>query len=574
MAPSIIHDDYEDSTISFGEYIFRRIKSLGIDNIFGVPGDFNLSFLENIYRVDGLNWIGCCNELNAAYAADGYGRAAGKPGVLITTFGVGELSAINGIAGAFAERSPILHIVGVSPKNIQGTQKKIHHLIPGKKFNFPDHKVYAKMIEPISCASAWLDDPKTAIPEFHRVIEQVYLNSQPGYIFLPTSSVDFPISSNMLYLPLDLGLPQLSHTDEFIARRIIECIKSSTNPVNLVDVLGSRNNGRPIITEFLEATQFNSFTTHAGISIINQSRPYYCGSYMGRLSIPGVKNFIESSDLVIHIGALDSDLNTGQFSTNIPEENKIALTPDYISIKGEVFCVEHFLHILKRITKELLLNGDYVKKNLTRPVFPEARYTESKSGLAQSDLLLEFQKILKPNDAIITETCSFQFAMGDMKLKENNEVVSQPYFASIGYALPSTLGVSIARRENHKPGRVFLFEGDGSSQMTIQELGTMIRNGVTPTIFLLNNDGYSVERVIMGENSSYNDICPNWKWTELLNVFGGDDKVFSSKVSNKEELENLFANEQFLKGDRLQFIELVMDRLDVPWRFVDMIQGK
>ncbi|GMF60287.1 unnamed protein product [[Candida] boidinii] len=106
LNPQVSEEISSAQKITFGKFLFQRIKSLGVDSIFGVPGDFNLKLLDYLYEIEGLNWVGCCNELNSAYAADGYSRASNKLGVLVTTFGVGELSAMNGVSGAFAESVP------------------------------------------------------------------------------------------------------------------------------------------------------------------------------------------------------------------------------------------------------------------------------------------------------------------------------------------------------------------------------------------------------------------------------------------------------------------------------------
>lgn len=101
-------------TYTIGDYLLDRLVDCGIDRLFGVPGDYNLQFLDRVIAHSALGWVGCANELNAAYAADGYARIKGA--ALLTTYGVGELSALNGIAGSYAEHIPVLHIVG-APSN-------------------------------------------------------------------------------------------------------------------------------------------------------------------------------------------------------------------------------------------------------------------------------------------------------------------------------------------------------------------------------------------------------------------------------------------------------------------------
>lgn len=83
------------TNITVGDYLLLRLVQIAVKHIFGVPGDYNMEFLARIAVQENLEWIGNCNELNAAYAADGYARINGIA-ALVTTFGVGELSAING----------------------------------------------------------------------------------------------------------------------------------------------------------------------------------------------------------------------------------------------------------------------------------------------------------------------------------------------------------------------------------------------------------------------------------------------------------------------------------------------
>ena len=115
-------------------YLLDRLSELGIEHIFGVPGDYNLAFLDDVIAHEKLEWIGNCNELNAAYAADGYARIKGIA-ALITTFGVGELSAINGIAGSYAENVPVIKITGTPTTTVMENGELVHHTLGGGKFN-------------------------------------------------------------------------------------------------------------------------------------------------------------------------------------------------------------------------------------------------------------------------------------------------------------------------------------------------------------------------------------------------------------------------------------------------------
>lgn len=115
------------STVNVAEYLFIRLRQLGCLSLHGLPGDFNLLALD-FARPSGLTWVGSCNELNAGYAADGYARIRGL-GAILTTFGVGELSALNAIAGSYAELAPVVHIVGQPSRETQNSGALVHHTV-------------------------------------------------------------------------------------------------------------------------------------------------------------------------------------------------------------------------------------------------------------------------------------------------------------------------------------------------------------------------------------------------------------------------------------------------------------
>ncbi|WP_264766429.1 thiamine pyrophosphate-binding protein, partial [Klebsiella pneumoniae] len=135
-------------TYTIGDYLLDRLVDCGIDRLFGVPGDYNLQFLDRVIAHSALGWVGCANELNAAYAADGYARIKGA-GALLTTYGVGELSALNGIAGSYAEHIPVLHIVGAPSTGAQQRGELLHHTLGDGDFRH-----FARMSEQITCSQA------------------------------------------------------------------------------------------------------------------------------------------------------------------------------------------------------------------------------------------------------------------------------------------------------------------------------------------------------------------------------------------------------------------------------------
>jgi pyruvate decarboxylase len=242
------------SEVPLGAYIFERIRSLGMEHIFGVPGDFNLNLLDHMSSSK-MQWVGTCNELNAAYAADGYARIRGLPGVLITTYGVGELSAINGIAGAYAEHVPIIHIVGMTSRLQQRARMMIHHTL-GQQWDSADHSSFMDMSKPVRTDSVILDNDETFATDVDRVIESCFKTRRPVYIYVPMDTPDVLIPSHRLQTPLDIEIRNNGRQEEEdkIVDQIVILLKDAKSPAVLVDVLARRYGLEDEVAELLKIT--------------------------------------------------------------------------------------------------------------------------------------------------------------------------------------------------------------------------------------------------------------------------------------------------------------------------------
>jgi pyruvate decarboxylase len=224
--------------IPLGAYIFLRLKSLGIHHIFGCPGDFNLNFLDHLETVGGIKWVGTCNELNAAYAADGYSRIRGLPGVLVTTYGVGELSAINGVSGAYSEHVPIIHIVGTTSRLAQKDRIMIHHTL---NENW-DHTTFQKMSEPVRVDSAFLTNDEAFTDDIDRVLESAIKYRRPVYLFIPMDVPDLLVDASPLSTALQVEIQSTcsESTEDIVVDLIFDSLKSAQKPCILLDVLTQR----------------------------------------------------------------------------------------------------------------------------------------------------------------------------------------------------------------------------------------------------------------------------------------------------------------------------------------------
>ena len=223
------------SPIDLTEYLFRRLHQVGVRSVHGVPGDYNLEALDYVAKT-GLSWVGNVNELNAAYAADGYARIKGIA-ALFTTFGVGELSALNGVAGAFAEYVPVLHIVGIPSTRAQQHGLLLHHTLGTGDFG-----AFAGMSRTISCANANLSDAANAAELVDHAIRECYVQSRPAYITLPSDMVGAKVEGGRLETPLDISYPANdAGQEDFVVEEVLRAVQGAKNPIILVDACAVRH---------------------------------------------------------------------------------------------------------------------------------------------------------------------------------------------------------------------------------------------------------------------------------------------------------------------------------------------
>ncbi|AQZ18879.1 hypothetical protein BZL39_P00130 [Zygosaccharomyces parabailii] len=545
------------SEITLGRYLFERLKQVDTNTIFGVPGDFNLSLLDKIYEVQGLRWAGNANELNAAYAADGYARVKGMA-ALITTFGVGELSALNGIAGSYAEHVGVLHIVGVPSISSQAKQLLLHHTLGNGDFT-----VFHRMSANISETTAWLTDIRTAPAEIDRCIKVTYLTQRPVYLGLPANLVDQMVPASLLNTPIDLTLKENDPEAEAeVVDTVLELIKNAKNPIILADACCSRHDVKAETRKLIDITQFPSFVTPMGKGSIDEQNPRFGGVYVGTLSSPAVKQAVESADLILSVGALLSDFNTGSFSYSYKTKNIVEFHSDHMKIRNATFPGVQMKFVLADLLKKVpaAIKG-YTPGPVPAAPAPNAELAAS-TPLKQEWLWRQVGKFLQEGDIVITETGTSAFGINQAHFPDHTYGISQVLWGSIGYTTGSTLGAAFAAEEIDPKKRVVLFIGDGSLQLTVQEISTMVRWGLKPYLFVLNNDGYTIERLIHGEKAQYNDIQP-WKNLQLLPTFGATDYE-THRVATVGEWEKLTTDAKFNENSKIRMVEIMLEVMDAP----------
>ncbi|OCT45189.1 Pyruvate decarboxylase [Cladophialophora carrionii] len=557
-------------TVKLADYLLTRLHQLGVRSIHGVPGDFNLKLLDHVEPA-GLHWVGNANELNAGYAADGYSRINGI-GALITTFGVGELSAINAIAGAYCERAPVVHIVGTPPRPTQDARLRVHHTFGDGEF-----ARFGQMHAHVTVAQAGLWEAQSAPEQIDTVLKQCILHSRPVYIQVPVDLVDAPVDAGRLTsepLSLDMTSTEATTPSQDLALSVVlEKIKSAKQPMILVDGETRALRITDGVQSIVQTTKWPTFVTNFAKGLVDETASNVHGIYRGSYD-PKAKAFVDSCDLILCFGPHFTTTNSAQSSAIPPKAVTISFTSNEIQVGEQRYRDIHVKSAVSRLRKELSILE--LTPYSTQSAFHSEDTTISLASLSSNETLIQaklwraISGFLRPGDIVMGETGTASYGIQELRLASHSRAFAAVTWLSIGYMLPAAQGAALAQRElvassayhGLSQARTILFIGDGSFQMTVQELGTIIREDLDVIVFLLNNDGYTIERVIHGLYQKYNDVA-RWKYLEAPKFLGADAGVFTARVKTWGDLQSVFAAEEFTNGRGLRMVEIMLDREDV-----------
>ena len=544
-----------DPLYTVGDYLLDRLAELGVTEVFGVPGDYNLEFLDHIVAHPQLRWVGNANELNAGYAADGYGRLRGMSAV-VTTFGVGELSAANAIAGSYAEHVPVVHIVGGPSKDAQGTRRALHHSLGDGDF---EH--FLRISREITCAQANLM-PATAAREIDRVLSEVREQRRPGYLLLSTNVARFETEPPTAPLPRYTGGTSPRALALFIdaATKLI----ADQQLTVLADLLVHRLNAVGNLEALLAADVVPHATLMWGKSLVDESTPEYLGIYAGAASAEPVRRAIEDAPVLVTAGVVFTDMVSGFFSQRIDPTRTIDIGPQQSTVGIQVFAPLDMTAALDALTSILTERGVTSPPVVSAHDDAPTEKPDRDEPLNQKVLWNRFCYALTPGNIVLADQGTSFYGMATHRLPRGVTFIGQPLWGSIGYTLPATLGAGLAERDR----RPVLLIGDGAAQLTVQELGVFSREGLSPVIVLVNNDGYTIERAIHGETAPYNDIV-GWSWADIPTALGVTNHL-TFRAHTYGELDDAFVAAADHR-DRMVLIEAVVPRLDIPDLLTDLV---
>ncbi|MEV4344598.1 thiamine pyrophosphate-binding protein [Actinoplanes sp. NPDC049596] len=524
-----------ENTVTVAEYLGERLRQAGVSHLFGVPGDFNLNLLDGLAEVPGLRWVGSPNELGAGYAADAYARSRGLA-ALITTYGVGELSAINAVAGSAAEDAPVLHIVGSPRTSTVEAGSLVHHTLADGEFGH-----FARAYGEVSGTVGVLTADRAG-EQIDAAVLAVRRGRKPGYLSVPQDLALHRIPAAALREPLEWNSDPAAV--EAFAAAVRELITAAEKPVLIVGQLAARYRlgariarmGVPMVTQL------------AAKGVIDEGTPGYLGDYAGSMLDPGPAAVVDDADVLVHLGAVQTAELTGFFSARPVDDRTVWASATAAGIGDQRFENVLFPDAVEIVAATL--------EQRPAPEVERARLEQS-DELTQAGLWSALQEWLPPHSALVADTGTAYWGALSMRLPADTVFAGQPIWNSIGWALPAVLGQGLAEPDR----RPVLVIGDGAAQMTIQELGTIAAHGLRPVILLLNNRGYTIERALQSPQAVYNDVTP-WNWRALVAGLTGPETDYHHAGTPTELDKALRAAADH--PDRLAFIEVQLDAYDTP----------
>jgi indolepyruvate decarboxylase len=485
---------------TIGGYLIQRLQDYGVRDVFGIPGDFVLHFY-GLLEASPIRVIGATREDSAGYAADAYARVNGL-GAVCVTYCVGGLSLCNSIAGAFAEKSPVVVISGAPGINERVNDPLLHHRVR-------DFNTQREVFEKITIAGASLDDPLTAFREIDRCFEAAVRFKRPVYLELPRDRVD----TRSLYEHVPQGTSLRSDKEALDAAlaEAAERIGQARQPVIIAGVEIHRFALREPVLKLAEANNIPMCATLLGKSVVSERHPLYLGVYEGAMGRREVTEYVESSDCVVLLGTFMTDINLGVYTARLDPGRCVYVTSEKLRIGHHHFHDVQLADFVKGLSKAPITP----KKRSDLPQRPErkAKPRPLSEAVTSAALFEYIDTVLDDEMVVIADVGDCLFGSADLTIHKHTEFISPAYYTSMGFAIPAAVGVQVANRKL----RPIVMVGDGAFQMTALELSTAIRHKFNPIVVVLNNKGYTTERFL--QEGPFNDIL-NWNYHRLPDLLG------------------------------------------------------
>jgi indolepyruvate decarboxylase len=490
------------TSLSIGQYLIRRLSDYGLKHVFGLPGDYVLAFYSMLEHSP-LDLVNCTREDCAGFAADAYARVNGM-GALCVTYGVGGLSVANSVAGAFAEKSPVIMISGAPGIGERSSDPLLHHRVR-------EWRTQLEVFEKICAASREIVDPATAFRDIDFLLDTAWRLKRPVYLELPRDMVAVVPDQIRPY-----PQPERHSDPEALAEAVKEAaarIAAAKRPVIIAGIELHRYGLQADAIGLAEAAGIPIAATMLAKSVVSEVHPLYIGLYEGAMGRQEVTEFVEESDCVILLGTLLTDIDLGIFTAKLDATRSIFATSEDLRISHHHFhdvLLEDFIRGLAAARPKAA-----PRRLPPSPAAVEGPFRlQPDAPITTTRLVRRLDESLDDKTIVIADVGDALFASSELVIRGQTEFIAPAYYTSMGFAVPAALGAKTARPDL----KVIALVGDGAFQMTGMELSTIVRRRLAVTVIVLDNKGYGTERLL--HEGSFNDINP-WQYQLLPQVLGG-----------------------------------------------------
>ena len=537
-------------TYTVGSYLAARLSQIGLKHHFAVAGDFNLVLLDQLLTNKNLQQIYCSNELNCGYSAEGYARAQGASAAVVT-FSVGALSAFNAIAGAYAENLPVILVSGAPNTNDRATEHVLHHTLGTHDFSYQ-----LEIAKKITCAAVSITSAVDAPDQIDYAIRTALRERKPAYIDIACNIAAAPCAAPGPISAVINEEPSDRETLEDAVAAAADFLRGKQKPVLLIGSKLRAAGAEKQAIALADALGCSVAVMAAAKSFFPEDHPQFAGIYWGEISAPGAREIVDWSDGVVCIGTIFNDYSTVGW-TAMPSGPGV-LTADLkrVHLEGHDFSRIHLRDFLSALARKVeKRDATMIEYARIRSERPPENPAKPDAKLMRAEVVRQIRPLISTDTTVIAETGDSWFNGMALKLPGGARFEIEMQWGSIGWSVPATFGYAMGAPSR----RVIALIGDGSFQLTAQEVAQMIRQKLPVIIFLINNHGYTIEVEI--HDGPYNNI-KNWDYAGLIEVFNAEDgRGRGLRATNGAELTEAI-EAALANRDGPTLIECVIDRDD------------
>jgi pyruvate decarboxylase len=537
-------------TYTVGSYLGRRLQQIGLKHHFAVAGDFNLVLLDQLLIVKELEQVYCCNELNCGYSAEGYARACGAAAAVVT-FSVGGLSAINAIGGAYAENLPVILISGAPNTNDRATEHLVHHTLATHDWSYQ-----LEIAKKITCAAVSITSAADAPHQIDYAIRTALRERKPAYIDIACNIAAAPCAAPG---PISAVITDVASDPETLEAAIATAatfLEGKRKPILLIGSKLRAAGAEKQAIELAEALGCAVTVMAAAKSFFPEDHPQFAGIYWGEVSSPGAREIVDWADSVVCLGTIFNDYSTVGWTAMPSGAGVLTADQHRVHLEGYDFGRVHLRDFLsglaRKVQKQPATMVEYQRiRSRPQPQQP----AKPGAKLVRTEIFRQVQDLITADTAVLAETGDSWFNGMALKLPGGARFEIEMQWGSIGWAVPATFGYAVGASSR----RIIALIGDGSFQLTAQEVAQMIRRKLPVIIFLINNHGYTIEVEI--HDGPYNNI-KNWDYAGLIQVFNAEDgRGRGLRATNGGELQEAI-KVALANRDGPTLIECIIDRDD------------